>query len=137
MGGLSGLEIVKGPVAKVQQPDAAPARKVVLPSAVERDVARDPVVAEWRDDHISVGVDGGHGVAPDRLHLNCVFVYQPPPPHAPKWLILWNNFISGMPTLEAINRISASGRCIGQTCSVSKLPILNRNLPKIANARAA
>ena len=35
------------------------------------------------------------------------------------------------------NRISAIGRYIGQIPSLSQLPILNRNVPKIANVRAA
>ena len=38
---------------------------------------------------------------------------------------------------QPINRISAIGQYIGQTRSVSQLSVLNRNVPKIANAWVA
>ena len=40
-------------------------------------------------------------------------------------------------TIYTFNRITAIDRYIGQTHSVSQLPILNRNVPKIGNVRAA
>ena len=42
-----------------------------------------------------------------------------------------------LPPNPRLNRITAIGQYIGQARSVSQLPILNRNIPNVANVRAA